>query len=71
MPLFRTTVAALGRMKGHETALLKNKKKKLWALQPTAAAGHPQSREARLPLSSIGASDDVVVRLSRGPGSEN
>ena len=61
---FRTTVAALGRAKRREAALLKSMtKKKLWALPPAAAAGHQQSREATLPVSSMGASDDVVVRL--------
>jgi hypothetical protein len=38
-------------------------KKKLWALPPAAAAGHQTIREAMLPVSSMGASDDVVVRL--------
>ena len=61
---FRTTVAALGRAKLCEAALQSMTKKKLWALPPAAAAGHQQSSEARLPVSSIGASDDVVVRLS-------
>jgi hypothetical protein len=61
---FRTTVAALGRAKRSEAALLKPMTKtKLWALPPAAAAGHQQSREARLPVSSMGASDDVVVQL--------
>jgi hypothetical protein len=68
---FRTTVAALGRAKRREAAFLKSKtKKKLWALPPAAAAGHQQSREARLPVSSMGASDDVVVRLSVGTFSQ-
>jgi len=58
---FRTTVAALGRMNRLEAALLKVKKR-LWALPPAAAAGHKQSREATLVL-SMGASDDVVMRL--------
>jgi len=66
---FRTTVAALGRAKRSEAALLKSMtKKKLWALPPAAAAGHQQSREATLPVSSMGASDDVVVRLFSGTG---
>ena len=39
-------------------------RRNLWALPPDAAAGHQQSSEARLPVSSMGASDDVVVRLS-------
>jgi hypothetical protein len=61
---FRTTVAALGHAKRREAALLKPmKKKKLWALPPAAATGHQQSKEVTLPVSSIGASDDVVVRL--------
>ena len=60
---FRTTVVALGRAKRNEGALLKPMaKKKLWALPPAAAAGH-QLREATLRVSSMGASDDVVVRL--------
>jgi len=58
---FRTTVAALGRMNRLEAALVKVKKK-LWALPSAAAAGHQQSREITL-VSSMGASDDVVVRL--------
>ena len=62
---FRKTVAALRRMNRHEAAFLK-RSKKLWALPPPAAAGHQKSREATLPVSSIGASDDVVLRL---PGS--
>ena len=62
---FRTTVAALGRAKRHKAALL-HKEKKLWALPPAAAAGQQQSREATLPVSSMGASDDVVVRLNGG-----
>jgi hypothetical protein len=60
---FRTTVVALGRAKRNEGALLKPMaKKKLWGLPPAAAAGH-QRREATLRVSSMGASDDVVVRL--------
>ena len=65
---FRTTVAALGRMKRRETASSKSTttKKKLWALPPAAAAGHQQSTvEATTPFSSMGTSDDVVVRLRR------
>ena len=64
---FRTTVTALGRMKRREAALLKSMttKKKLWALPPAAAAAvHQRSREATTPVSSMGARDDVVVRLS-------
>ena len=61
---FRTTAAALGRAKRREAALLKSMtKKKLWALPSPAAAGHQQSREAKMPVSSMGASDDVVLRL--------
>ena len=65
---FRKTVTALGRMKRRETALLKPRKK-LWALPPSAAAAaavgnqQQQSMGAALPVSSMGASDDVVVRL--------
>jgi len=40
-------------------------KKVLWVLPPAAAAGHQQSRGAILPVSSMSASDDVVVRLRR------
>jgi len=65
---FRTTVAALGRAKRCEAALKSMSKKKLWALPPAAAARHQQSREATLPVSSMGASDDVVVRLFSGTG---
>ena len=62
---FRTTAAVLDRAKRREAALLKSiTKKKLWALPPAAAAGHQKIREAMLPVSSMGASDDVVVRLS-------
>jgi len=61
--------AVLGRAKRREAALLKSMtKKKLWALPPAAAAGHHRSREAKLPVSSMGASDDVVVRLFNGTG---
>jgi hypothetical protein len=61
---FRTTVAALGRAKRREAAVLKSMtKKKLWALPPAAVTGHQQSRGATLPVSSMSASDDVVVRL--------
>jgi hypothetical protein len=61
---FRTTVAALGRAKRREAALFKSMTKKvLWVLPPAAAAGHQQSRGAILPVSSMSASDDVVVRL--------
>ena len=69
---FRKTVAALGRIERREAAA--PRKKKLWALPhaaSAAAAGHQQSREATLPVSSMGASDDVVVRLSGGTGSES
>ena len=60
---FRKTVAALGRMERREAAA--PRKKKLWALSrdAAAAAGHQQSTGATLPVSSMGASDDVVVRL--------
>jgi hypothetical protein len=68
---FRKTVTALGRMKRRENALLKPRKK-LWALPPSAAAAaatavmgnqHRQSKGASLPVSSMGASDDVVFML--------
>ena len=67
---FRKTITALGRMKRRETAILKARKK-LWALPPSAAAAaaavmgnqHQQGKGAALPVSSMGASDDVVVRL--------
>ena len=68
---FRKTVAALGRIERREAAA--PRKKKLWALPHAAhaAAGHQQSREATLPLSSMGVSDDLVVRLSSGRASES
>ena len=66
---FRKTVAALGHMKRREAAFLKPMTKKiLWALPPAAATGHQQSREATLPVSSMGANVDVVVRLFSGKG---
>ena len=65
---FRKTVAALGRARRREAALLNSTKRKLWALPPAATAGHQQSREAKLPVSSMGASDDVVVRQFSGTG---
>ena len=61
---FRKTLAALGRIERREAAA--PRKKKLWALPhaaAAAAAGHQQSTRAALPVSSMGASDDVLVRL--------
>jgi hypothetical protein len=49
-----------------EATLLK-REKKLWVLPTAAAAGNEKFRE-RLPVSSMGASDDVIVRLSRVTG---
>ena len=68
---FRKTVAALGRIERREAAA--PRKKKLWALPhaAAAAAGHQRSTGATLPVSSMGASDDVVVRLSGATGSES
>jgi hypothetical protein len=67
---FRKAVTALGRMKRRETALLKPRKK-MWALPPSAAAvaaavmGNQQQRSkgVSLPVSSMGARDDVVFML--------
>jgi hypothetical protein len=57
---FRITVAALSGMKRYETSTTK-KQKKLCALQNDAE--DPKRMLATLPVSSISASDDVVMRL--------